>query len=69
MAWSSENEACSSILDFLHWLNYRRPRKEPESVCLPIGRFTAGPANLPHTFKTSRDVEWNVRSTIVQDAV
>ena len=21
MAWSSENEACSSILDFLHWLN------------------------------------------------
>ena len=22
MAWSSENEACSSILDFLHWLNY-----------------------------------------------
>ena len=23
MAWSSENEACSSILDFLHWLNYR----------------------------------------------
>ena len=23
MAWSSENEACSSILDFLLWLNYR----------------------------------------------
>ena len=23
MAWSSENEACSSILDFLQWLNYR----------------------------------------------
>ena len=23
MAWSSENEACSSILNFLHWLNYR----------------------------------------------
>ena len=22
IAWSSENEACSSILDFLHWLNY-----------------------------------------------
>ena len=23
MAWSSENEAFISILDFLHWLNYR----------------------------------------------
>ena len=23
MAWYSENEACSSILDFLHRLNYR----------------------------------------------
>ena len=22
MAWCSENEVCSSILDFLHWLNY-----------------------------------------------
>ena len=23
MAWCSENEACSSILDFMHRLNYR----------------------------------------------
>ena len=34
MSWSSENEACSSILDFLHWLNYRVRSSHEKTVAV-----------------------------------
>ena len=40
MAWSSENEACSSILDFLHWLNYLCVSARPRA-CRRRGRELA----------------------------
>ena len=41
MAWSSENEACSSILDFLHRLNYRVRSAHGKNIAVVLsGQYT-----------------------------